>query len=222
MKITDIFNLKGKIAVITGGMGQLGKIYAEAFVKNGAKVAILDQDKEPKEKSDTVNSGFAEGNIKAYQVDITKKNEVTTALQQVVSDLGVPHVLINNAAIDSPPSSPASEVGPFETYPETSFDKIMEVNVKGTFICCQVIGAIMAEHQRGAIINVSSIYGLLSPCQDIYEFRRKKGEPFFKPVAYSVSKSAIFNLTRYLATYWAKKNVRVNTITFAGVFNNQD
>ena len=74
---------------------------------------------------------------------------------------------------------------------------------------------------RGSIVNVSSIYGMLSPVQELYDFRRASGETFFKPVAYSVSKSALYNLTRYLATYWAKSGVRVNTLTLAGVANEQ-
>jgi NAD(P)-dependent dehydrogenase (short-subunit alcohol dehydrogenase family) len=128
---------------------------------------------------------------------------------------------VNNAGLDSPPDAPAEEVGPFETYPEASFDAVMDVNVKGTFLCCQAIGGAMAREGRGSIVNVSSIYGLLSPMQDLYEFRRDAGETFVKPVAYSVSKSAILNLTRYLATYWAKDGVRVNTLTLAGVWNDQ-
>ena len=79
----------------------------------------------------------------------------------------------------------------------------------------------MARAGNGSIVNVSSIYGLLSPVQDLYAFRRERGETFVKPVAYSVSKSAILNLTRYLATYWAKTGVRVNTLTLAGVWNEQ-
>ena len=95
------------------------------------------------------------------------------------------------------------------------------MNVKGTLLCCQVVGGAMARAGRGSIVNVSSVYGLLSPPQDLYEFRRTLGETFFKPVAYSVSKSAVLNLTRYLATYWAKEGVRVNTLTLGGVENDQ-
>ncbi len=138
-----------------------------------------------------------------------------------MAEWGVPHLLVNNAALDSPPDAPPEEVGPFETYPEASFDEVMDVNVKGVVLCCQVVGAAMAEAGRGSIVNVSSVYGLLSPQQDLYEFRRRQGETFFKPVAYSVSKSALLNLTRYLATYWAKAGVRVNTLTLGGIFDEQ-
>jgi NAD(P)-dependent dehydrogenase (short-subunit alcohol dehydrogenase family) len=98
---------------------------------------------------------------------------------------------------------------------------VMNVNVKGTLLCCQAIGSRMAAEGRGSIVNVSSVYGMLSPVQHLYEFRRRGGEEFYKPIAYSVSKSALYNLTRYLATYWAKSGVRVNTLTLAGVWNGQ-
>jgi len=154
-------------------------------------------------------------------VDVTDRASIEAATDRVIAEWGVPHLLVNNAAVDSPPDAPAEEVGPFESYPESSFDQVMDVNVKGTLLSCQVIGAAMAREGRGSIVNVSSVYGLLSPQQDVYEFRRRGGETFFKPVAYSVSKSAILNLTRYLATYWAKSGVRVNTVTLAGVFDDQ-
>jgi len=133
-----------------------------------------------------------------------------------------PTGLVNNAALDSPPGAPAEENGPFETYPEESFDRVMEVNTKGVFLCCQVFGGQMASAGRGSIVNICSTYGVVSPDQTIYDYRREGGETFYKPVAYSVSKSSLLNLTRYLATYWAPREVRVNTLTLAGVFNDQD
>src|SRR5262249_3615328 len=152
-----------------------------------------------------------------FRVDVTDRSALETAVEEV----GTPHVLVNAAALDSPPNAPAEEVGPVESYPESSFEQVMDVNVKGTFLACQVVGARMAAEGRGSIVTSSSVYGMVSPVQDLYEFRRRAGDEFYKPVAYSVSKSALYNLTRYLATYWAKSGVRVNTLTLAGVWNGQ-
>jgi NAD(P)-dependent dehydrogenase (short-subunit alcohol dehydrogenase family) len=205
-----LFDLEGRVAIVTGALGQLGQVYAAGLAERGMRVASFD-----------VASGELPNGARAYRVDVTDRASVAEGVAQVVADLGVPHVLINNAGLDSPPDAPAEEVGPFEEYPEASFDAVMDVNVKGTFLCCQAVGKAMAGQGRGSIVNVSSVYGLLSPVQDLYAFRRDRGETFVKPVAYSVSKSAILNLTRYLATYWAKDGVRVNTLTLSGVWNDQ-
>ena len=218
----SLFNLDGKVAIVTGGMGQLGLSYAVGMAERGAKVVALDIVDKPKLELAPFEKMEQDGKIRCMLVDITCKSELESAAEAIEKNWGRAEILINNAALDFPPDALESEVGPFEWYPETSFDQVMAVNVKGTVLCCQVFGGRMAETGGGSIINISSIYGILSPCQDIYEFKRKKGEVYFKPVAYSVSKSAILNLTRYLATYWAKKHVRVNTLTLAGVFNNQD
>lgn len=216
-----LFSVEGRVAVVTGGMGQLGTAYAVALSERGARVAVFDVTTETKYGNAAFEKGLENGSIVPFQVDITDDQAVKAIAGEVVELWGQPHILINNAALDSPPDAPPEEAGPFETYPVSSFQKVMDVNVKGSLICCQVIGDQMARKGRGSIINISSTYGILSPCQDIYDFRRRNGETFFKPVAYSVSKSAVLNLTRYLATYWAKKGVRVNTLTLAGVFNNQ-
>ena len=205
-----LFDLSGRVAVVTGGLGQLGAEYAGGLAERGVRVAVFD-----------LAPGETAAGVQAYEVDVTDRASIEAATRAVVAELGVPHLLVNNAALDSPPDAPAEEVGPFETYPEASFDEVMDVNVKGTLLCCQVVGAEMAQAGRGSIVNISSVYGLLSPQQDLYDFRRRDGETFFKPVAYSVSKSAVFNLTRYLATYWAVSGVRVNTLTLGGVFNEQ-
>jgi NAD(P)-dependent dehydrogenase (short-subunit alcohol dehydrogenase family) len=216
-----LFDLSGRVAVVTGGMGQLGAEYASALAARGMRVAILDLSEEPKAGAADLSAALADGTIRPWQVDVTDRHGVEGAAAEIADTWGVPHLLLNNAALDSPPDAPPEEVGPFETYPEASFDRVMDVNVKGTLVPCQVIGAAMAREGRGSIVNVSSVYGLLSPVQELYDFRRRGGETFFKPVAYSVSKSAILNLTRYLATYWARSGVRVNTLTLAGVANDQ-
>jgi NAD(P)-dependent dehydrogenase (short-subunit alcohol dehydrogenase family) len=197
--VSDPFSLEGRVAIVTGGAGQIGTAIVQGLEERGARVAVFDLAADP------------------FRVDVTDRS----ALEAAVDEVGTPHILVNAAALDSPPDAPPEEVGPVESYPEASFDRVMDVNVKGTFLACQVIGARMAAAGRGSIVNISSIYGMLSPVQDVYEFRRRGGEEFFKPIAYSVSKSALYNLTRYLATYWAKSGVRVNTLTLAGVANEQ-
>jgi NAD(P)-dependent dehydrogenase (short-subunit alcohol dehydrogenase family) len=220
--VTDpLFDLTGRIAVVTGGMGQLGAEYAVGLAERGMRVAIFDRAAEPKPGVADISEGVARDAIRAFEVDVTDRASIETATNQVVDTWGVPHVLVNNAGLDSPPGAPVEEVGPFEDFPLASFQRVMDVNVKGTLLCCQVIGGRMAAEGRGSIVNIGSIYGLLSPVQSLYDFRREAGETFVKPVAYSVSKSAILNLTRYLATYWARSGVRVNTLTLAGVADNQ-
>lgn len=221
--MTDsLFSVSDKTVVITGGLGQLGRQYTVALASRGARVAVFDL-RIPDAAVITEQFASPDGEIAFFAVDITSRPSLEQGLAAVTERWDIPHVLINNAALDSPPDAPAEETGPFETYPEASWDAVIDVNLKGMFLCCQVIGGAMAEAGRGSIINIGSIYGLGSPNQSIYHYREiRDGKPFFKPVAYSASKSGVLNLTRYLAVYWAKKGVRVNTLTLAGVFNNQD
>lgn len=217
----DIFNIQNKVVIITGGLGQLGRQFSLALLDRGAKVAVFDVQADEQKITDRFGKRYSENNLFFLPVDITNRGLLESGLNKVIDRWDVPHALINNAALDSPPDAPAEENGPFESYPESSWDKVMQINVKGVFLCCQVIGGQMAKAGRGSIINISSTYGLVSPDQRIYEYRNRDGVPFFKPVAYSASKSALLNLTRYTATYWATRNVRVNTLTFGGVFNHQ-
>lgn len=216
----NLFDVKDRVVVVTGGLGQLGRQFSRTLDGLGAKVAILDA----AISDETIAKHYPNdsGRFLFVRTDVTDRESVRESARQVKDALGVPHALINNAALDTPPGAPASENGPYEDYPESSFDEVLDVNVKGVHLTCQEVGGRMAEAGRGSIINISSIYGIVSPNQQIYEYRRRRGEEFFKPVAYSVSKSALLNLTRYLATYWAPRGVRVNTLTFGGVFNDQD
>jgi NAD(P)-dependent dehydrogenase (short-subunit alcohol dehydrogenase family) len=217
--IDRLFDVSQEIVFITGVSGQLGSEYAKAFIERGAKVLGLDV--ALSKTSDHLNRNHHDF-FKFIPGDVTNKASLQAALVQAQASFGTPTVLINNAAIDSPPSAPAEENGPFEDYPEASWDKVVDVNLKGVYLCCQVFGSAMAKANKGAIVNVASIYGMVSPDQNIYEYRRKRGEVFYKPVAYSASNSGILNQTLYLAVYWAKQKVRVNSLTIAGVYNNQD
>jgi NAD(P)-dependent dehydrogenase (short-subunit alcohol dehydrogenase family) len=211
--MTDpLFDVTGRVIVITGGLGRLGREFTRALAERGARVAVLDL---------AAGTG-GDPRTRCYAADITVKADLETALRSIEQEWGAPHGLINNAGLDAPPDAPAEENCAFEQYSEETFDRVMDVNVKGAFLASQVFGAAMATAGRGSIINISSIYGMVSPDQRIYQYRRAEGTPFVKPVAYSVSKSALLNLTRYLATYWAGRGVRVNTLTLAGVEAGQD
>jgi NAD(P)-dependent dehydrogenase (short-subunit alcohol dehydrogenase family) len=215
--LEKMFGLKGKVAIVTGGMGLLGREFVKTLHGAGAKVAVFDLQTEVSEE---YQETFRSQRVAVYRVDVTKRTSIEVALEKVVRRWGPPSVLVNAAAIDVPPTY-GGKVLKFEDYPEDLFRRILDVNVIGTILCTQVVGAKMAESGGGSIINISSIYGEVSPDQRVYV--KKKGEgAFVKPASYCISKGVVSNLTKYLATYWAGKNVRVNCLIFGGVFNQQD
>jgi NAD(P)-dependent dehydrogenase (short-subunit alcohol dehydrogenase family) len=217
-----LFDLNDKVVVVTGGLGQLGRRYSAAILQRGGRVACLDISDKNAGLDDNLGQAHKDGRLLLLKGDVTSRESLLQCLEKIEDAWETPNGLINNAGLDSPPNASPAENGPFETYPVSSWDNVMAVNVKGVFLACQVFGDAMARAQRGSIINVGSTYGIVSPDQRLYQYRRDRGEAFFKPVAYSASKSALYNLSRYLATYWGACGVRVNTITLGGVFNNQD
>jgi NAD(P)-dependent dehydrogenase (short-subunit alcohol dehydrogenase family) len=211
------FSLDGRIVVITGGSGRLGGAIINGLLHHGACVASVDL------RSLDGEQVRSHERLMTLEGDVTDEGSLRDALATIEARWGMPHGLVNAAAIDSPPSAPAEENGPVERYPVDSLERIMRVNVTGSLLASRVFGGAMTRSGRGSVVNVGSIYGLISPDQRIYAYREQdSGEPFFKPISYSISKSALLNMTRYLATYWAGSSVRVNTVTFAGVFANQD
>lgn len=211
--MNPLFALDDRVVVVTGGLGLLGRQFTAALTAAGGRVAVLDLADPLPDDTDR---------LLHIRADVTDRTALERAVTAIERRWETPHVLVNNAALDSPPDAPASTNGPAESYPIDVWRHVMDVNVSGVFQCCQVIGGRLAAAGRGSVINISSIYGLVSPDQRIYEYRRQQGEAFFKPAAYAASKSALLNLTRYFATYWAPRQVRVNTVSFAGVFNDQD
>ncbi len=220
--ITKMFDLTGETAIVTGGVGQLGSEYVKTLALAGAKVAVLDIAKKDNSKiKELIKNKYP---VAIYQADITKKKEVQDIFKKIKTKLGVPTILVNNAGLDSPPGASAQENGPYEDYPESSWDAVIDSHLKGMFLVSQeFLRHIKPAKKSGSVINISSTYGVVSPDQSLYDFRRKKGEDFYKPVAYSVAKSGVLNFTRWLAEYCrqAKISVRVNTLVLGGVFNNQ-
>jgi len=215
--MSDPFSVEGRVAVVTGGLGEgFAELRAE-LAEAGAKVAIFSRRPFSDEQLAAKFPGLTD-RIRVYEASVSDKAALEVATEQLVADWGVPHILVNNAGIDSKPNGSAEQNAPFEVYPQHFWDEIIDTNLTGVMLTSQVVGSRMAVEQRGSIINVGSIYGLVSPNQALYAYREKRdGVPFIKAVSYAASKSGLVNLTRYLGTYWAPKKVRVNLISFGGV-----
>jgi NAD(P)-dependent dehydrogenase (short-subunit alcohol dehydrogenase family) len=155
--------------------------------------------------------------------NITKRDSVEALLRATLDRFGRVDVLVNNAAINDMFESPTAgaELSKFENYPLELWQKSLDVNVTGTFLGCQVIGAEMARRGKGSIINVASTYGIVAPDQSIY--RKPDGsQSFYKSASYPATKGAVISLTRFIAAYWGEKGVRCNCISPGGVENGQD
>lgn len=210
-----LFDLTNEVAIVTGGAGRLGREYARTLAHAGARVAIFDL---PGVAPDVVGQLEADG-ISALTLDVVQRAQVERAVTDVVTRLGTPTILVNNAGLGSSPVGAALENGPFEDYPEQAWDTMIDSHLKGAFFVSQeFLRAYRAGDTRtGSIINVSSTYGVVTPDQSLYEYRRREGVPYFKPVGYSVAKSGVLNFTRWLAEYCAPIGVRVNTLVPGGV-----
>jgi NAD(P)-dependent dehydrogenase (short-subunit alcohol dehydrogenase family) len=216
--VTDpLFDVSGRVGVVTGGFGLLGSTLVDALWRRGMRVASVDVAPSPGAAATDLAPALASGEVRSYAADAADRDAVTRVLEEVADAWGVPHLLVNAAGIDAPPDAPPAEVGPFEEVPTEALERMLEANVAGTVVPCQVVGGAMAREGRGSIVNVASVYGLVSPDQSLYDFRREAGEVFVKPASYAASKAAVVNLTRYLATYWAGRGVRVNTLTPHGI-----
>ena len=217
-----LFDVENKICIVTGGLGQIGKNFVQELWERGARVAVWGRTMNDERIAKTLGEkALSDPNLRFYTVDINQKATIEAALDDMEAAWNdAPDVLVNNAGIDTQPSAPPEVSGPFETFPEEVFREVVDVNLVGTFLACQAVGARMVKAGKGgSIINVGSIYGMVSPIQDIYAYKKElTGVPFIKPVAYSAAKSGVYNLTRYLATYWGKSGIRDNTLTPAGVW----
>jgi len=215
----EMFSLKNKTAIVTGALGLIGKEHCKALAVAGANVVVTDTD-ENKCKE------FAKSLINesiGHFVDVTIPDSIKKLRDEVIKKYGHIDILVNNAAINDMFENPkaASEQSKFENYPLELWQKSVDVNLTGLFLCSQILGSEMAKQKSGSIINIASTYGITAPDQSLY--KKEDGlQSFYKPPAYSATKGAVIMFTRYLAAYWGKDNVRVNTLTPGGVENNQD
>ncbi|MGA2489025.1 MAG: SDR family oxidoreductase [Anaerolineales bacterium] len=222
-KLKNLFDLTGRVAVITGGTGLLGQQHAEAIAQAGGIPVLADI------RVNGIDLHSREGKARfgekacAIQTDITDPKSVKNLLEVVLDKFGRVDILVNNAANNPKMENNAEvEFSRLEFFPLEQWDADLNVGLKGAFLCSQVIGSEMARRKQGVIVNVASDLAVIAPDQRLY---RKPGLPEskqpVKPVTYSVVKTGLIGLTRYLATYWADSGIRVNAISPGGVYNNQ-
>jgi NAD(P)-dependent dehydrogenase (short-subunit alcohol dehydrogenase family) len=220
----NLFDLTGKVAVITGGAGFLGRKHAEAIARHGGIPVLLDlQGTGVDACADALRRVFP---VDAWGcvADITQEDEVADTCAKVLEKFGRIDVLINNAAnnpkVDA--DSRMHNASRLENFPLLTWDRDVAVGLTGSFLCAKYFGGDMAKKQRGSIINISSDLGIIGPNQSLYEQEGVREDmQNVKPVTYSVVKTGIIGLTRYIATYWADKGVRCNALCPGGVLNNQ-
>jgi NAD(P)-dependent dehydrogenase (short-subunit alcohol dehydrogenase family) len=223
------FSLDGRVAVVTGAAGLLGRRHCRALAAAGARVVATDLDAAACEAVAGELAGAtgarapAAPEAMAWAADITRPESVAALRDAVLGRFGGIDVLVNNAALNEKVESPlaAGEVLRFENFPLALWEDSLKVNVTGTFLCCQLLGGEMARRGSGSIVNIASTYAVVAPDQALY--RQPDGtQTFFKSAAYPTTKGAVLALTRFLAAYWGRSGVRVNALSPGGVENGQD
>ena len=224
LKIQEKFDLTGRVAVVTGGVGLLGAEFCRTLAEAGAAVAVVDLNASASQgTADTLTkSGYQ---AVAITADITSPDSVNSMVEKTVSTFGRLDILVNSAALDPKfdPDATKNGIAPgaFEDYPLDQWNAALNVNLTGMFLVTQAcVKQMLAQGKKGSIINICSTYGLNGPDQGIYV---KDGERVaYKPVYYTVTKAGVMGFTKYLAAYYAGTEIRVNALTPGGVFNNHE
>ncbi|MEK9643934.1 MAG: SDR family oxidoreductase [Alphaproteobacteria bacterium] len=212
----DLFDLSGRRAIITGGGGLLGPVFAEALLDAGADACLVDANPDG-----LAQAASRLGGARTRVLDITDEK----AVGETIAEAGPADILINAAAVNpkfEPDETGAvRNAGEFTGYSLENWRRSMDVNLTGAFLVTRAVCRGMEEKGRGAIVNIASHYGLRGPDQRIY--RNAEGrQDFFKPADYSVTKAGILGFTKSLAAYYRDTEIRVNALTPGGAFNGHD
>ena len=220
------FDITGKVVLITGGSGLMGRAHAEAVAEFGAIPVIADIDLDPVAEilENIHNTTGVKGDF--VELDVTSSNSINEALENLTTVHKRIDVLINNAALNpsvSNKSDNSTEWSRFEDFSVDVWNKDLEVGLTGAFLCSQIVGNHMKENKNGVIINIASDLALIAPDQRIYRIEglSEDMQPV-KPISYSVVKAGLVALTKYLAVYWADNGIRVNALCPGGIYDNQD
>ncbi len=219
-----LFDLTGRVAIVTGGAGLLGYHHCAILAAAGAHVVLLDLAvANPAMRAEQLQLAHGPECL-GLAVNITSEASIEEARDKIVAQFGRVDILINNAA-NNPKvedAKPGQQWSRLENFPVQVWNDDIAVGLTGAFLCSRVFGAEMVKRNAGVILNVASDLGVIAPDQRLY---RKDGLPAeqqpVKPVTYSVVKTGLIGLTRYLSTYWTANNIRVNAISPGGVFNGQ-
>jgi NAD(P)-dependent dehydrogenase (short-subunit alcohol dehydrogenase family) len=221
----NLFSLKDKIIIVTGASGLLGREHVKAIVNAGGIPILLDLNQSILDEQVAELNNKYNLNISGYAVDITDEELVKINCNIIIKKYGKIDGLVNNAA-NNPKVESSSEVNfsRLENFPVAVWNNDIDVALKGTFLCIKYYGYEISKNiNGGSILNISSDLGLIAPDQRLYQVDGliESLQPV-KPITYSVVKTGIIGITRYLSTYWADKNVRCNAICPGGVENNQN
>ena len=221
----DRFRMDGAVAVVTGGGGLLGRQHAAALAEIGATVVVTDVDiAAAEEVAREVRREIRNGRVSAHAMDVTSEGSIQRVSAELHTSEGPARVLVNNAAIDPKVREDAEIVATsrLEHFPVAEWEDQLAVGLTGAFLCCKVFGTKMAEARRGSIVNIASDLSVIAPDQRLYQRPDLPADKQpVKPVTYSVIKTGLIGLTRYLATYWAVEGVRVNALSPGGVLGSQ-
>ena len=221
-RIATLFDLRNRVAIITGGAGLLGYHHGAILAAAGARVVLLDLPAaNPLARASQLANEYGSEAL-GMASDITSESSLESARARILEKFGRIDILINNAANNPKVEDGKTPWSRLENFPLDVWEADIRVGLTGAFLCSRLFGAEMAKRKSGVILNVASDLGLIAPDQRLY---RVEGLPDdqqpVKPVTYSVVKTALLGLTRYLATYWSSANIRVNAISPGGVFNGQ-
>lgn len=216
MSLPSNFNLYGKVALVTGGAGILGQKFCDGLLMAGAKVAVVDLDYGAAVKVAHKLGSDAVG----FGCDVSQEASVRECVQAVLDRFGQIDILHNNAASKS--RDVRAFFASFEDYSLETWREVMSVNIDGMFLMAQSVGRHMLARGSGAVIQTASIYGLVGPDDRIYQGSEYLGGAINTPAVYAASKAAVIGLTRWLATHWAHKGIRVNCLVPGGVFSGQN
>jgi NAD(P)-dependent dehydrogenase (short-subunit alcohol dehydrogenase family) len=224
--LPELFDLTGRVAIVTGGAGMLGLRHAEAIAEAGGIPVLADLSPDALEAAVQRLRERAGVDAVAVEVDISNRDGVQAMVADVLNELGRIDILINNAALTVRGGSETLEgyFAPFEEYPLELWQRALDVNLTGAFLVTQAVGRVMVQQRRGVVLNIAAVYGMVSPDHRIYQgiLNQYGGQAFNTPISYSATKAAILNFTRYLATYWADKGIRVNSFSPGAVFDEHD